>query len=63
MSAEEMLEAKQLGYSDIQIAQRTGETEKQVRGVHILLRARFGNGLLSSKASTARKGPLEQMAQ
>lgn len=31
MSATEMLEAKQLGYSDIQISHRTGATENEVR--------------------------------
>lgn len=30
MDAADMLEAKQLGYSDIQIAQRTGASENEV---------------------------------
>lgn len=42
MSKDGMLKAKQLGYSDIQIAQRTGATENEVRsfctvsGYHII---------------------------
>ena len=31
LSHEDMLEAKQLGYSDIQISQRMGTTEDEVR--------------------------------